>query len=184
MHAITEVLSAMADIVQTAIRYRKILSDLSRSRYGGFLFLWRVLRRCLMCMSDFDRKNKTKQNKTKIKQANKQTNKKKSRLLISTIFPTFLTHLHIIGINYCVLTWHFGIFGFLIIFVFLIFHNACFWRYIRTCALCSRQWPSWTHPLQGSSKIRRRLDVESWGAKISGMVNIHLIYFWTWWILT
>ena len=29
--------------------------------------------------------------------------------------------------------------------------------------VCSRQWALWTHPPQGSSKIRRRLDVESWG---------------------
>ena len=28
---------------------------------------------------------------------------------------------------------------------------------------CSRQWKPWTHPLQGSSKIRRHLDVKSWG---------------------
>ena len=26
---------------------------------------------------------------------------------------------------------------------------------------CSHQWPTWTHPPRGSSKIRRRFDVES-----------------------
>ena len=49
-------------------------------------------------------------------------------------------------------------------------------------------------PPQGSSKIRRRLDVESWGMNISGFVNLnlfffldtvnlHLIIFEAWWIL-
>ena len=48
----------------------------------------------------------------------------------------------------------------------------------------SRQWAHWTPPPQGSSKIRRRLDVESWGIKISGLVNLNLFHFWTWWIFT
>ena len=35
----------------------------------------------------------------------------------------------------------------------------------------------WTHPPQGSLKIRRHLDVESWGVKIVGFVNLHLFFF-------
>ena len=50
--------------------------------------------------------------------------------------------------------------------------------------LCSPQRVPWTHPPQGSSKIRRHLDVKSWGVQILGLVNLHLIYFWTWWIFT
>ena len=45
--------------------------------------------------------------------------------------------------------------------------------------------PSMTNlnsPPQGSSKIRHRFDVESEGVQILGMVNLHQITFWTWWI--
>ena len=42
-----------------------------------------------------------------------------------------------------------------------------------SCFLCSRQWAPWTHPPQGSSKIRRHLDVKSWVYK-----------FRDWWIFT
>ena len=54
---------------------------------------------------------------------------------------------------------------------------------------------SWTHPPQGSSKIRRCLGVDSWGVLILGLVNLqlyslflhmvnhYLIIFEAWWIL-
>ena len=48
---------------------------------------------------------------------------------------------------------------------------------LRTQPLCSRQWAPWTPLPQGSSKIRRRLDVESWGMKILGFVNLNLFIF-------
>ena len=50
--------------------------------------------------------------------------------------------------------------------------------------LCSRQWESWPYPVQGSSSIRRQLDVASSPTKNRGWMNLYLIYFWPQWICT
>ena len=42
----------------------------------------------------------------------------------------------------------------------------------------------WTPPPQGSTQIRRRDDVESWGVYFQGLVNLDLINFLTMWIFT
>ena len=63
--------------------------------------------------------------------------------------------------------------------------NGCrmyvqFWPW----SLCSRQWESWPYPVQGSSSIRRQLDVASSPHKNRGWMNLYLIYFWPQWICT
>ena len=50
--------------------------------------------------------------------------------------------------------------------------------------LCIRQRKPWTPPPQGSTQIRRRDDVESWGVYFQGLVNLDLINFLTMWIFT
>ena len=53
-----------------------------------------------------------------------------------------------------------------------------------TCFLCIRQRKPWTPPPQGSTQIRRRDDVESWGVYFQRLVNLDLINFLTMWIFT
>ena len=56
---------------------------------------------------------------------------------------------------------------------------------IEACAyLCICQRKPWTPPPQGSTQIRRRDDVESWGVYFEGLVNLDLINFLTMWIFT
>ena len=50
--------------------------------------------------------------------------------------------------------------------------------------LCIRQRKHWTSPPQGSTQIRRRDDVESWGVYFQGLMNLDLINFLTMWIFT
>ena len=52
------------------------------------------------------------------------------------------------------------------------------------CHLCIRQRKPWTPPPQGSTQIRHRDDVESWGVYFQGLVNLDLINFLTMWIFT
>ena len=55
---------------------------------------------------------------------------------------------------------------------------------IHVSYLCIRQRKPWTPPPQGSTQIRRRNDVESWGVYFQGLVNLDLINFLTMWIFT
>ena len=61
-------------------------------------------------------------------------------------------------------------------------------HYLKNCKpinhLCIRQRKPWTPPPQGSTQIRRRDDVESWGVYFQGLVNLDLINFLTMWIFT
>ena len=50
--------------------------------------------------------------------------------------------------------------------------------------LCIRQRKPWTPPPQGSTQIRRRDDIESWGVYFQGLVNLDLINFLTMRIFT
>ena len=58
------------------------------------------------------------------------------------------------------------------------------YRLWKLVGLCKRQRKTLTHPPQGSSRIRRRLDVDSWGVYLSGFVNLDPFHFLKWWILT
>ena len=67
-----------------------------------------------------------------------------------------------------------------------IFSHTLYNRKLGRCNMCLwiRQRKPLTPPPQGSTQIRRRDDVESWGVYFQGLVNLDLINFLTMWIFT